>query len=240
MYKARTYRRRVEPKGLVLFEVIEKETDLAIAASKNLEAQARAAVLTLRQDLENYIKIDRSFLTALAPVNIRPDAPGIAKMMADAASRAGVGPMASVAGAIAEAVGRELLKYSDEVIVENGGDIFIRMNKRTVIGIYAGDSSPFTGKIALEVAPGDNGLGVCTSSGTVSHSLSFGKSDAVVIISEEAALADAAATATGNILKAPGDIEKGIDFAKSIKGITGVLITMKDKIGTWGEIKLIE
>ncbi|MCX5678817.1 MAG: UPF0280 family protein [Candidatus Omnitrophica bacterium] len=240
MYKARTYRRWVEPKGLVPFEVIEKETDLAISASKVLEAQARAAVLTFRQDLENYIKMDRSFLTSLAPVDVRPDAPAIVKMMADAAFRAGVGPMAAVAGAVAEMVGRELLKYSGEVIVENGGDIFMKTDKKTVIGIYAGASSPFTGKIALEVAPGDNGLGVCTSSGTVSHSLSFGKSDAVVIISEEASLADAVATATGNILKAPGDIEKAINFAKSIKGITGVLVIMKDKMGSWGDIKLIE
>lgn len=239
MYKERTYRRWVEPKGLVAFEVIEKETDLAIAASSNLEAQARAAVLTLRQDLEDYIKTDRSFLTSLAPVKIGPDAPAIVKMMARAASKAGVGPMAAVAGTIAEMVGRELLKHSGEVIVENGGDIFIRTDKKTVIGIYAGSSSPFTGKIALEVESGDNGLGVCTSSGTVSHSLSFGKSDAVVIISEETALADATATATGNILKAPGDIEKGIDFARSIKGVKGVLVMMKDKMGSWGDIKLI-
>lgn len=239
MHKARTYRRWIEPKGLVPFEVIEKETDLAISASKNLEAEARAAVLTSRQDLENYIKIDPLFLVSLEPVTIRPDAPGIVKIMADAASRAGVGPMAAVAGAIAEAVGRELLKCSDEVIVENGGDIFMKVDKKTVIGIYAGAASPFTGKIALEVEPAGNGLGVCTSSGTVSHSLSFGKSDAVVIISEEAALADAVATATGNILKAPGDIERGISFAKSIKGVTGVLVIMKDKMGSWGEIKLV-
>ncbi|MBU1038345.1 MAG: UPF0280 family protein [Candidatus Omnitrophica bacterium] len=238
-YKPRTYRRWVDPGSLVSFEVIESQTDLAISAIKNLEPQARAAVLTLRQDLENYIKRDGLFLTSLKPVNIRPDKSCIVKMMADAAFKAGVGPMAAVAGAIAELVGRELLKYSDEVIVENGGDIFIKTNKKSVIGICAGEASPFTGKIALEIICGDNSLGVCTSSGTISHSLSFGKSDAVVIISKEAALSDAVATATGNILKAPGDIEKGIDFAKSIEGIMGVLVLMKDKMGSWGDIKLI-
>ena len=238
-YKPRTYRRWIDPGSLVSFEVIENQTDLAISATKNLEPQARAAVLNFRQDLENYIKKDSLFLTSLEPVNIRPEAPGIVKMMADAGLKAGVGPMAAVAGAIAELVGRELLKYSDEVIVENGGDIFMKMNKKSVIGICAGEASPFTGKIALEVTCGDNGLGICASSGTVSHSLSFGKSDAVVIISEDAALADAVATATGNILKAPGDIEKGIDFAKSIEGIKGILVLMKDKMSCWGEIKLL-
>lgn len=239
MYKARSYRRWVGQDGLVTFEVIEKETDLAISTSKNLEAQARAAVLSYRQDLENYIRENRAFQASLEPVKIADSAPEIVRIMASAAAKAGVGPMAAVAGAVAELVGRELLKHSDEVIVENGGDIFMKMNKKAVMGIYAGEASPFTGKIALEIAPRDNGLGVCTSSGTVSHSLSFGKSDAVVIISEEAALADAAATATGNILKSPRDIEKGISFARSIEGITGVLVIMKDKMGSWGDIKLI-
>ncbi len=238
-YKARTYRRWVKPVGLVSFEVIESQTDLAISAIENLEPQARAAVLTFRQDLEDYIKKDRLFLESLEPVNIRPDAPDIVKMMADAAFKAGVGPMAAVAGAIAELVARELLKYSDQVIVENGGDIFMKINKRSVIGICAGEASPFTGKIALEIACGDKGLGVCTSSGTVSHSLSFGKSDAIAIISEGAALSDAVATAAGNILKTPRDIEKSIGFAKSIEGVKGVLILMKDKMGSWGDIKLI-
>lgn len=240
MYKERAYRRWIKTsEGLVTFKVVEKETDLAISASKNMEAQARAAVLTYRQELEGYIMEDRAFLTALEPINVSPCAPEIAKIMAYAAAKAGVGPMAAVAGAVAELVGRELLKYSDEVIVENGGDIFLKVNKTMIMGVYAGEASPFTGKIAIEIAPTDKGLGVCTSSGTVSHSLSFGKSDAVVIISDEAALADATATATGNILKSPGDIEKGINFAKSIEGVTGVLVMMKDKMGSWGNIKLL-
>ena len=98
MYKARAYRRWVDPGSLVSFEVIESQTDLAISAKKNLEPQARAAVLTFRQDMEDYIKKESLFLTSLEPVKVRPDAPGIVKMMADAAFKAGVGPMAAVAG----------------------------------------------------------------------------------------------------------------------------------------------
>ena len=89
------------------------------------------------------------------------------------------------------------------------------------------------------MGPAEKGLGVCTSSGTVSHSLSFGKADAALIISFDAALADAAATAAGNAVKNKDYIEKGINLAKSIDGVKGVLIIVGDKMGTWGEIKLI-
>ena len=239
MYKVRTYRSWIKDDGLISFEVIEKETDLHISALSNLEAKARAAVLTYRNELEEYIKSDRSLLVSLDPVSVSPEAPGIVRIMARAAAKAGVGPMAAVAGAMAELVGRDLMKYSGEIIVENGGDIFMKISRKTVIGIYAGEDSPFTGKLAIEVDPKDDGIGIATSSGTVSHSLSFGKADAVVIISEDASLSDAVATATGNILKTSADIEKSIDFARSIEGVTGILVAIRDKIGNWGEIRLV-
>jgi ApbE superfamily uncharacterized protein (UPF0280 family) len=239
MYKARTYRSWTVEGDLVFFEVIEKETDLAIYAKRDLERQARAAVLTLRQEIEDYIRLDRRFFESLDPVEIMAGAPQIVRAMASAARRASVGPMASVAGAVAEAVGRELSQHSEEIIVENGGDIFLATAGKRSLGIYAGEGSPYTGKLAIEVGPAPDGLGVCTSSGTVSHSLSFGKSDAVVIISEDAALADAAATAAGNIVRSPDDIPKGIERARSIDGVMGVLIIAGDKMGSWGDVRLI-
>jgi len=239
MYKSRTYRRWVRSDGLVSFEVIEKETDLAISAAKNLEKHARSSILTYRHDLEEYIKNNSSFYSSLEPVEVEKDAPRIVEVMARAGKKALVGPMAAVAGAMAEFVGRDLLNFSDEIIVENGGDIFLRTRKNRTMGIYAGENSPFTGKIVLEIAPRENGLGVCTSSGTVSHSLSFGKSDAVVIMSEDTALADAVATATGNVLKSPDDVKRAVEFARSIDGILGVLVIIKDKMGSWGDIKLL-
>jgi hypothetical protein len=159
--------------------------------------------------------------------------------MAEAARRAGVGPMASIAGAVSEFVGRDLLAFSDQIIIENGGDIFLKTSKKRVMGIYAGERSPFTGKLAIEIPPGDKGLGVCTSSGTVSHSLSFGNADAVLIISDNTALADATATAAGNAVKSAYDIEKGIELARAIEGVKGVLIIIGDKFGSWGDIKLV-
>jgi hypothetical protein len=157
--------------------------------------------------------------------------------MAEAAERAGVGPMAAVAGAIAEGTGRELMKFSAEVIVENGGDIFLKVLKRRLVGVYAG-KSPFTGKIALEIQPEETPLGICTSSGTVGHSLSFGSADAVIVLSPSTALADAAATAIGNLIREASDIPKGIEFAQGIEGLKGVVIIKEDKMGVWGEVRI--
>jgi ApbE superfamily uncharacterized protein (UPF0280 family) len=146
--------------------------------------------------------------------------------------------MAVVAGAIAESVGKELLKYSSEVIVENGGDIFLRLKQTKRIGIYAGNS-PLSGKLALEIKPQDTPLGVCTSSGTVGHSLSFGKADAAIVLSPSAALADAAATAVGNLVKTAEDMPRAIEFVREVEGITGIAIIIGDKMAAWGKIKLI-
>lgn len=145
--------------------------------------------------------------------------------------------MAAVAGAIAEFVGKDLLDYTPEVIVENGGDIFVKTTRIRRIGIYAGNS-PFTKKIAIEISPEKTPLGVCTSSGTVGHSLSLGKADAVVVLSPSTILADASATAIGNLIKDESDISSGIEFAKKIKGVKGVLIIKDDKMGIWGDIKI--
>ena len=138
----------------------------------------------------------------------------------------------------AEFVGRDLLQYSDEVIVENGGDIFLKIDSARKVGIYAGNS-PFSEKIALEVEPRKASFSVCTSSGTVGHSLSFGKADAVVVISENASMADAAATAIGNVVKEVFDIDQGLKVAKKIKGLDGVLIIKDDQLGALGKIKIV-
>ncbi|MFH1612311.1 MAG: UPF0280 family protein [bacterium] len=178
------------------------------------------------------------FLTSLEPIYLEKNVPSIVKEMIKASAKVGVGPMAAVAGAIAEFVGKTLLNYSKEIIVENGGDIFIKSSKKRYIGIYAGNSF-FTKKIAIEIFPEKTPLGICTSSGTVGHSLSFGKADAVTIISSSTALSDAAATAVGNLIKNELDIFQGIEFVKNINGLKGVLIIKNDKIGIWGDIKIV-
>jgi len=239
MYKPRKYRKWAKADDLVYFEVTDNETDLAIYADLDLKKEAAQAVSRLRISLEAYIRRDPRFFSSLEPLELKDSAPEIARAMAEAGKIAGVGPMAAVAGAFSEFVGRELLKSSKQVIIENGGDIFIRSLIPRTIGVYAGEESPFTGRLAVSIEDARSGLGICTSSGTVSHSLSFGKTDATLIISDSAALADAAATAVGNAVKSKEDIEKGIEVARSIDGVKGALIIVGDKMGTWGDIKLV-
>ncbi len=239
MYKERSYRRWVKNDGLVSFEVIEKETDLFISSQTDMADEARSAIRAYRKDIENYIEKYPDFHTSLDPVDVGDEASEIIKVMARSSKKAGVGPMAAIAGAIAEFVGRDLLRHSEDIIVENGGDIFLRTLKNRTMGIYAGEKSPFTGKLVLDIPPRERGMGICTSSGTVSHSLSFGNADAVLIISDDTALADAAATATGNIVKSEKDIEKGIALARSIEGVRGVLIVAAHRMGSWGDINLV-
>ncbi|MDR3569807.1 MAG: UPF0280 family protein [Syntrophobacteraceae bacterium] len=227
-----------KPQGWESFRVTYRETDLWVRARVNLEAQAMEAVLTCRLQLETYIASHEDFLRTLWPLPDDPFAPPIARRMLGAAIAAGVGPMASIAGAIAEAVGVSLERYSDSVIVENGGDCYLNMREETTVGLFAGPNSPFTGKIAIKLRPERFPLGVCTSSATVGPSLSFGNADAVTVISKNAPLADAAATRLGNMVKTRADIDKALALAPSIPTVEGVLIAIKDKIGIWGNVEL--
>lgn len=238
MYEEREYREWVRHDDLVAFRVMEEETDLMVSGDTDLSDAAAEAISLYRKQIKGYILKDRKFLTALKPVKVRDDAPEIVREMAEAARIVGVGPMASVAGVIAERVGGDLLKLSKQIIVENGGDIFIRTSRERLLGIYAG-GSPFTGRLALRIAPEQTPLGICTSSGTVGHSLSFGRADAAIILSRWTALADAAATATGNRVKTEADIQKGIDFARDVEGVEGVVVIVGKKIGAWGKVELV-
>jgi len=238
MYQPRTYRCWIKDDDLVSFDVAVKETDLYIRAAGKLEAEAIEAVIRHRTPLEEYIKNHPLFLHSLEPCSVDEDAPAIVRDMAQAARIAGVGPMASVAGAIAEAVGKDLLAHTPEVIVENGGDIFIKILRPRRVGVYAGES-PFTGKIALEINPEETPLGVCTSSGTVGHSLSLGAADAVIAFSRSTALADAAATAIGNRVCDAEDIDVAIEQAQDINGLAGILVIKGDRMGMWGSVKLV-
>lgn len=237
MYQPRTYRQWVATDDLVTFSVMVEETDLLIRAKSDLSSQALEIVRRCRAGLEDYIRKHPLFATTLEPLRVEDDAPAVVRDMALAAEAAGVGPMAAVAGAIASEVGTGLLQFSDEVIVENGGDIFVRSQQPRLVGVYAG-ASPLTGKIAFVIQPEDTPLGVCTSSGTVGHSLSFGLADAVTVFSPSTALADAAATAIGNRVRSTEDIPKAIEFAQRIPGISGVAIVKDEVLGLWGKITL--
>jgi ApbE superfamily uncharacterized protein (UPF0280 family) len=239
MYEKRTYRNLVKTDDLAKFEVIVKETDLLVRAERDLSNETRESVLKYRQQIEAYIEANPPFQRSLIPFKEDLHAPEIVREMIRTSWSAQVGPMAAVAGAMAEMVSKDLLKLSKEVIIENGGDIFLATSRERTVGIYAGNS-PLSLKIGIMISPEDSPLGVCTSSGTVGPSLSFGKADAVCILSRSAALADAAATAVGNIVKEKKDIESGLERGKEIEGVLGTLIIVGEKIGVWGNVKLIQ
>ncbi len=242
-YLDRAYRELYRQDDLVHFKVALKETDLDVGVRKDqytteLVEKTRQIIKQCRVSLENYIKEDPGFLKALTPYEPKPDAPQIVVEMAEAASLAGVGPMASVAGAIAQSVGNSLAKYSRDVIVENGGDIYLRTGRIRYIGIFAGKST-LGQKLALEIRPKQSPLGICTSSGTVGLSLSFGIADAVIILSQSAALADAVATASANLVRNKDDLSAAVDYALGIDGVDGALAIMGDILAFRGHVKLV-
>ena len=236
-YKERTYRNLVYDQDLVSFQVQVKETDLLIRAKKNLEEKAYESVLRYRYQLETYISEHPRFFKSLVPVENDEFAPLIVREMIKGGQVAGVGPMAAVAGAMAQSVAADLLADSPEVIVENGGDIYLRCNRDVRVAMFAGDS-PLSFRFGLRVPVADHGWGVCTSSGTVGPSLSFGRADAVCVLAPSAALADAAATAIGNVVRSANDLPKALDRAQTIPGISGVVIIVGKKMGAWGEMEL--
>jgi len=238
-YQYRFYRHWVDTDGLKSARILDRETDILVLTNKSADRDfLTARVRQYRWDIENYISKDRRFLTALKPIEVELHAPTIIQKMSSAAKSVNVGPMAAVAGAIAASLGDDLLKEGfKEVIIENGGDIFLASRKTRTVGIYAGKVKQWQ-RLALKIRPKMAPLSICTSSGTVGHSLSFGSADAVVILSNDGALADAAATAVANRINCKEDLPQAIAFSRSIKHITGSLIIFKNNLASWGNIEL--
>jgi len=146
--------------------------------------------------------------------------------------------MASVAGAVSEFVGKDLFNQTENLIIENGGDIFLRSKSKLIVAIYAGESA-LSYKINISVNSEETPLGICTSSATVGPSLSFGKADAVCVISKSATLADAAASAIGNRVKSKKDIKAALDYGIKIHGVTGIIIIYGDDMGVIGDVTFV-
>lgn len=232
------YRDSMKAPDLCFFTVTVKQTDLYIGAIRDLTEKALAIVSYYRGQLEAYIQRHPQFLHSLVPVEPLSGAPLIALDMCHAARLAGVGPMAAVAGALSKFVGQELEQYSREIIIENGGDLYLAGSRERRVGIYAG-SSPLSGRLAVRIDKAALPCGVCTSSGTVGHSLSYGKADAAMVISRDASLADACATALGNKVKSAEDIEKALEEIMGIPGVTGCLVIIGQSLGIKGEVELV-
>jgi hypothetical protein len=236
-YQKRNYRDWINPEDLKCFVAVEQETDLAIYAKKDLLKKALKSIKKHRDSLIQTIRLYPEFESSLIPVEIKTPVGNIARDMLIAGQKASVGPFAAVAGAMAEYTGKDLLKYTDEIIIENGGDIFITTKKDRIIAIFAG-GSPFTGRIGILFKKELSPAGICTSSGTVGHSKSFGKADAVVVVSKSTPLADAVATSACNKIQTKDDIKKALEYAMAIEGIEGIIVIIDGHIGVQGGIEL--
>jgi ApbE superfamily uncharacterized protein (UPF0280 family) len=234
----RSYRVRANPDGMMSFRLAIRETDLWISAEKDLREIALELTLQCRREIEAYINAYPPFLKALIPWRTDPFAPDVIKAMVEATSKLGVGPMASVAGTIAELVGTGLLKFSGQVIVENGGDVYISVTRPCIVAILAG-ASPMSGLTGLKIQPQQTPLGVCTSSGTVGHSLSYGKADAVCVVARSACFADGAATALANRINSYRDLQTLPAMAGEFDDILGGVGIIGQHMIAWGQVELV-
>ena len=239
-YQRRFYRDWITAQDLHLSRFALQETDLAILTDKPVERDFIQERISLyRRQIQGYIARDPRFLTSLKPLVVELNAPMIVRVMSRAGRMANVGPMASVAGAIAERLGRDLIRKGHrDTIIENGGDIFMLSSKMRSVGIYAGSRNRWS-RLRLKIKPADTPLGICASSGVIGHSLSFGRADSVVILSPNTALADAVATACANRVHSKADLNPTISFARSIKGISGGIIILGGHLATWGKLEFL-
>jgi hypothetical protein len=237
-YDERIYRSLINKNNLSSYNVKISESDLFISSDTNLSEQAKKSLIIHRNSLERYIKTNPQFQVSLVPLPDDDLAPPIIRDMLRKTRMCGVGPMASVAGAVAEFVGNDLLDSTGNLIIENGGDIFLKVKHQVTVGIFAGEST-LSYKLNIIVKQEDTPLGICTSSATVGPSLSFGIADAVCVISKSATLADAAASAIGNRVKNKKDIKPSLDYGIEIPGVLGIVIILGNDMGAIGDIEFV-
>ncbi len=243
-YQVRNYRLRFNNSRFKSFDVKYRQTDLWIGVdSQSYHPEMRRVVFetieALRQKLDDYIRDEPVFATTLKPFLPSADAPAEAQEMAKAAAKAGIGPLSTVAGLFARAAGEAILKnfLVHELVIENGGDIFALLKDELILSIFAGES-PLSEKIGLVIPSGTGVVGICTSAGTVGPSLSFGNADAVTVVCRDVVVADAFATALGNEVKTPDDIEPVLENTSEFPEIRSLLIVCKDKIGVRGTLNI--
>jgi ApbE superfamily uncharacterized protein (UPF0280 family) len=239
MYEERFYREWSQNEALERFEVKIDESDLFILSDVRDEEKAVAALKKTRTNIETTIERHPVFASSLEPLDVLDGAPDIVFRMIEAGRFWEVGPMAAVAGAVAEQVGLALLERASTVIVENGGDIFASAGRPLRFALYAGEASPFAGELAFEL-DASGGIGVCTSSGTVGPSLSFGQADAVVAIHSNPLFADAAATAIANRIQGPEDIQTVVETERQRGALKGLIACCRDQLGLFGDLELMK
>lgn len=243
MKNARTHRRFprdwLGKHGLYVTQINAKETELQVFTNKKVDKRhIEEKIRLLRMDIENYIERDRLFLISLKPVEIMKDAPVIVKEMAGYAKSINAGPMTTLAGAIAETLGRGLLKEGfKDVIVQNASSVFIKTRKSLAINFYTGRSKIWS-KLRLIIMPKDTPLGLTIQTATHSQDITFGCADNVVVIAKNTGLAQGVAVSSSNRVNSKSDLQKALDFARGIKEVKGIAIILKNNLVSWGKIEI--
>jgi ApbE superfamily uncharacterized protein (UPF0280 family) len=197
---------------------------------------ATEEIVRQRRILEGYIGRHPAFGTSFEPVELLPDAPEVAQRMARAAGSVGVGPMAAVAGAMAELAAEAGLKAgAAEAIVDNGGDVFVKATSPVVIALHTG-TAKLADRLAFTLRPSDTPISVCSSSGKMGHSTSLGQCDLATVVARDGALADAAATQAANLIQTVEDVDTALERIMAIDGIDGLVIVKDDRIGLAGHL----
>lgn len=193
-------------------------------------------IVRQRQILEDYIRRHPAFRTSFEPIELLPDAPEVAQRMARAAGSVGVGPMAAVAGAMAELAAQAgLAAGASEAIVDNGGDVFVQATSPVVIALHTG-TAKLADRLAFSLRPEDTPISVCSSSGKMGHSTSLGRCDLATVVARDGALADAAATQAANLVRTIDDVDAALERIMAIDGIDGLVIVKDDRVGLAGHL----
>jgi uncharacterized protein len=239
VYDSRSiYRKNISIKDKYFYRLRYKYTDLFITSDRDILKELEEPVVSFYSEIEEIILNDRAFTNSLVPVKERDYYPGSIKRMCRAAYKFRVGPMAAVAGAVCDRIAEKISGSCGFLMIENGGDVFIKSSTPVKIGLFSSKSS-FSGRLNIVIDAKQTPCGICSSSGTMGHSLSLGRSDLVTVMAGSATMADAAATAVANSILENTDIEKSISIYKKYKEVKGIIIIKDGRIGIWGKLQLV-
>ncbi len=233
------YRSRISCKYKYNWRILYKYSDILVSSDKDISFKLKRLIKEIYIILESHIRENPSFQKSLSPLESKPRYHPVIKKMCEESAIFNVGPMATVAGAVCDYLASDLDNSCRCLIIENGGDVFIKSDKDIDVGVYL-KNKHFADKIYLKVKADDMPCGLCSSSGSFGHSLSMGKSDLVTVLAESTIRADGAATSVANNINSAKDISKTINSYKIKKEIKGILIVKDDTLGVWGKIELIK
>lgn len=242
MYQRRAYRQSMGAARFSSLSLSVGESDVWVGFQGQvdrsaLQTETATLLRRLRQELLDYG--DPQLFTSLIPLQPKEALSALLKSMFDAGVRSGTGPFSSVAGAIAERLGRHLKEQFglSEIVVENGGDLYIDVLKPLSVQLFAPTSS-LSGKLSIIVDPSYGPMGICTSSGKIGHSMSFGKADAVMVACSDAALADAYATAYCNRVSRKEDVREVCEALTKQEEVLSAVVVFEDTLAVGGHLEV--